>query len=100
MLKALHRFPQLLRVHFYVPGWCKYFRMTNGFQPLAALCMDGRFADGAVVGSRICNGGLQLRSPIDRFHLPGLDQLRQRLIPVDNTDVFRPSVVLANEIAL
>ena len=45
MLKALHRFPQLLRVHIYVPGCCKYIRMTNGLQPLAALCMDGRFAD-------------------------------------------------------
>lgn len=45
-------------------------------------------------------GSDALTSPIDCFHLPGLDQLRQRLIPVDNTDVFRPSVVLANEIAL
>ena len=44
MLKALHRFTQLLRVHIYVPGCCKYIRMTNGLQPLAALCMDGRFA--------------------------------------------------------
>ena len=45
MLKALHRFTQLLRVYIYVPGCCKYIRMTNGLQPLAALCMDGRFAD-------------------------------------------------------
>ncbi len=45
MLKALRRFTQLLRVHIYVPGCCKYIRMTNGLQPLAALCMDGRFAD-------------------------------------------------------
>jgi hypothetical protein len=49
MLKALHRFTQLLRVHIYVPGCCKYIRMTNGLQPLAALCMDGRFADFAAV---------------------------------------------------
>ncbi len=45
MLKALHRFTQLLRVHIYVPGCCKYIRMTNGLQPLAALCLDGRIAD-------------------------------------------------------
>jgi hypothetical protein len=45
MLKALHCFTQLLRVHIYVPGCCKYIRMTNGLQPLAALCLDGRFAD-------------------------------------------------------
>ena len=44
MLKALRRFTQLLRVHIYVPGCCKYIRMTNELQPLAALCMDGRFA--------------------------------------------------------
>ena len=45
MLKALHRFTQLLRVHIYVPGCCKYIRMTNGLQPLVELCMDGCFAD-------------------------------------------------------
>ena len=41
MLKALRRFTQLLRVHIYVPGCCKYIRMTNGLQPLVELCMDG-----------------------------------------------------------
>ena len=45
MLKALRRFTQLLRVHIYVPGCCKYIRMTNGLQPLVELCMDGCFAD-------------------------------------------------------
>ena len=45
MLKALHRFTQLLRVHIYVPGCCKYIRMTNGLQPLVELYMDGCFAD-------------------------------------------------------
>ena len=44
MLKALRRFTQLLRVHIYVPGCCKYIRMTNGLQPLVELCMDGCFA--------------------------------------------------------
>ena len=43
MLKALRRFTQLLRVHIYVPGCCKYIRMTNGLQPLVELCMDGSF---------------------------------------------------------
>ena len=38
MLKALRRFTQLLRVHIYVPGCCKYIRMTNGLQPLVELC--------------------------------------------------------------
>ena len=47
MLKALRRFTQLLRVHIYVPGCCKYIRMTNGLQPLVELCMDGCFADKA-----------------------------------------------------
>ena len=41
MLIALRRFTQLLRVHIYVPGCCKYIRMANGLQPLADLCMDG-----------------------------------------------------------
>lgn len=41
MLKALRRFTQLLRVHIYIPGCCKYIRMANGLQPLAELCMDG-----------------------------------------------------------
>jgi hypothetical protein len=41
MLKALRRFTQLLSVHIYVPGCCKYIRMANGLQPLADLCMDG-----------------------------------------------------------
>ena len=50
MLKALRRFTQLLRVHIYVPGCCKYIRMTNGLQPLVELCMDGCFADKAVIG--------------------------------------------------
>ena len=45
MLKALRRFTQLLRVHIYVPGCCKYIRMTNGLQPLVELCIDGCFAD-------------------------------------------------------
>ena len=45
MLKALRRFTQLLRVHIYVPGCCKYIRMANGLQPLAELCMDGCCAD-------------------------------------------------------
>ena len=45
MLKALRRFTQLLRVHIYVPGCCKYIRMANGLQPLAELCLDGCFAD-------------------------------------------------------
>ena len=45
MLKALRRFTQLLRVHIYVPGCCKYIRMTNGLQPLVELCMDGCYAD-------------------------------------------------------
>jgi hypothetical protein len=49
MLKALHRFTQLLRVHIYVPGCCKYIRMTNGLQPLVELCMDGCFADYAAI---------------------------------------------------
>ena len=49
MLKALRRFTQLLRVHIYVPGCCKYIRMTNGLQPLVELCMDGCFADFPVV---------------------------------------------------
>ena len=39
MLKALRRFTQLLRVHIYVPGCCKYIRMTNGLQPLVELCL-------------------------------------------------------------
>ena len=70
MLKALHRFTQLLRVHIYVPGCCKYIRITNGLQPLAALCMDGRFADAAAVHlsvsdvrsseNRLTNHGLKL----------------------------------------
>ena len=47
MLKALRRFTQLLRVHIYIPGCCKYIRMANGLQPLADLCMDGRYADQA-----------------------------------------------------
>ena len=41
MFKALRRFTQLLRVHIYIPGCCKYIRMANGLQPLADLCMDG-----------------------------------------------------------
>jgi len=45
MLKALRRFTQLLRVHIYIPGCCKYIRMANGLQPLADLCMDGCCAD-------------------------------------------------------
>ena len=49
MLKALRRFTQLLRVHIYVPGCCKYIRMTNGLQPLVELCMDGCFADNAPI---------------------------------------------------
>jgi len=58
MLKALHRFTQLLRVHIYVPGCCKYIRMTNGLQPLAALCMDGRFA------GQICRCRFTLKGPL------------------------------------
>lgn len=49
MLIALRRFTQLLRVHIYVPGCCKYIRMANGLQPLAELCMDGSYADLAAV---------------------------------------------------
>ena len=45
LLKALHRFTQLLRVHVNVPLYCGCIRMTGGLQPLAALCMDGCFAD-------------------------------------------------------
>ena len=48
MLKALRRFTQLLRVHIYIPGCCKYIRMANGLQPLADLCMDGCYADNPV----------------------------------------------------
>ena len=51
MLKALRRFTQLRRVHIYVPGCCKYIRMTNGLQPLVELCMDGCFA-GQTVNSK------------------------------------------------
>ena len=47
MFKALRRFTQLLRVHIYIPGCCKYIRMANGLQPLADLCMDGCCADKA-----------------------------------------------------
>ena len=53
MLKALRRFTQLLRVHIYIPGCCKYIRMANGLQPLAELCMDGCCADFAEFH---CNG--------------------------------------------
>ena len=58
MFKALRRFTQLLRVHIYIPGCCKYIRMANGLQPLADLCMDGCCADNPVVnGWRFkCNG--------------------------------------------
>ena len=52
MLIALRRFTQLLRVHIYVPGCCKYIRMANGLQPLAELCMDGSYADLAAFRSR------------------------------------------------
>jgi len=57
MLKALRRFTQLLRVHIYVPGCCKYIRMTNGLQPLVELCMDGCFADETAIQlfcSKVC----------------------------------------------
>ena len=57
MLKALRRFIQLLRVHIYVPGCCKYIRMTNGLQPLVELCMDGCFAG-------LCRLSLQLRQSL------------------------------------
>ena len=56
MLKALRRFTQLLRVHIYVPGCCKYIRMTNGLQPLVELCMDGCFADKTAVRDFSPNG--------------------------------------------
>ena len=51
MLKALRRFTQLLSVHIYVPGCCKYIRMANGLQPLAELCMDGCCADFSAIPS-------------------------------------------------
>ena len=56
MLKALRRFTQLLRVHIYVPGCCKYIRMTNGLQQLVELCMDGCFADISAVDRVLSNG--------------------------------------------
>ena len=56
ILKALRRFTQLLRVHIYVPGCCKYIRMTNGLQPLVELCMDGCFADKASIREFLANG--------------------------------------------
>jgi hypothetical protein len=53
MLKALRRFTQLLRVHIYIPGCCKYIRMANGLQPLAELCMDGCCADKGSIPKQI-----------------------------------------------
>ena len=73
MLKALRRFTQLLRVHIYVPGCCKYIRMTNGLQPLVELCMDGCFADEADLGfsnfadaAFLCAFGKSLTNPYSR----------------------------------
>ena len=70
MLKALRRFTQLLRVHIYVPGCCKYIRMTNGLQPLAELCMDGCFADFAAA------------EPMSALRLAHSQSIQHRAIPL------------------
>jgi hypothetical protein len=86
MLKALRRFTQLLRVHIYVPGCCKYIRMTNGLQPLVELCMDGCFADKASIREFLANGYFStatLAVEITKFRF-GVKSTTARLITLAN----------------
>jgi len=78
MLKALRRFTQLLRVHIYVPGCCKYIRMANGLQPLADLCMDVSYADVAAFCDTFPNDRLQTTQHSSRlYHRKLAKQIQQ-----------------------